>query len=755
MAKAVQMLPPSFPEVAREMQIGDEVLTAQELQLISVFEELKKAPSFEKFPGFTVLRRCWPGRVVCEQGDAGATAFLVLSSHDVLEIRQQQLASLRALNDPDGTDDAEQTPHLYFSQLDAVEREGREAELVAEIEELEISCREMDEAVDEESRTNLQQVASAQLVVSLDATRRRRGLKGWLNGLFRKTPGGDAVTAPRLIPIDGPTDIDANSCQAPLFEGELFGEMSCMNRAPRSANVVATRECYLLEIMRNVLDTLHNDPQYKERMDAVYRERVLEAHVRQLSLFGKLTDEEFGSLQEHIELVTFESGQVICEEHEASDCFYLIRSGVVKVTANSWCRLRAEEFADDDWKPVVSQLWEKCRAGEDLVSGLVADALSDEFREQLQEAAGNEEVPEEFRATLLESLNEFICVEGLPKTLGKTRSELLENAGDDVLRVAIEEFSESCANWSELETRTCRRLLLEQVLRGSLPRREASAGPRRTQAYLGRGDSLGEIGVVLEEPRSATCTAYDHPDSGFHQRIPDSRTGAVPSRVELVRISGAVFQDLMASSKPLNDAVHQIIEKRQQASRDQERRAAIDLSLIERGQPRFEQLGLIQGQRLMLIDLDRCTRCGSCVEACIAAHDDGNTRLYLDGPRYGSYLVPLTCRNCLDPVCMIGCPVGAINRGDSGEIAIRNWCIGCRMCAEQCPYGSIQMNHLPVPAAPDEQQLKLLPPGSDVKKVTERAVVCDMCESVPGGSPSCVYSCPHDAARSRNRSLDP
>ena len=41
MAKAVQMLPPSFPEVAREMQIGDEVLTAQELQLISVFEELK------------------------------------------------------------------------------------------------------------------------------------------------------------------------------------------------------------------------------------------------------------------------------------------------------------------------------------------------------------------------------------------------------------------------------------------------------------------------------------------------------------------------------------------------------------------------------------------------------------------------------------------------------------------------------------------------------------------------------------------
>ncbi|GIT30558.1 MAG: hypothetical protein Ct9H300mP1_26040 [Planctomycetaceae bacterium] len=52
----------------------------------------------------------------------------------------------------------------------------------------------------------------------------------------------------------------------------------------------------------------------------------------------------------------------------------------------------------------------------------------------------------------------------------------------------------------------------------------------------------------------------------------------------------------------------------------------------------------------MLIDLDRCTRCGSCVDACIAAHDDGNTRLYLDGPRFENFLVPLTCRKCLDPV---------------------------------------------------------------------------------------------------------
>ena len=82
---------------------------------------------------------------------------------------------------------------------------------------------------------------------------------------------------------------------------------------------------------------------------------------------------------------------------------------------------------------------------------------------------------------------------------------------------------------------------------------------------------------------------------------------------------------------------------------------------------------------------------------------------------------------------MIGCPVGAINRGDSGEIQIRNWCIGCRLCAEQCPYGSIQMNYLPEPVEPNEHQRKLL--GEDAE-----------CSSLSSGEPSCVYACPHEAA---------
>ncbi|MFN9041115.1 MAG: 4Fe-4S dicluster domain-containing protein, partial [Planctomyces sp.] len=163
--------------------------------------------------------------------------------------------------------------------------------------------------------------------------------------------------------------------------------------------------------------------------------------------------------------------------------------------------------------------------------------------------------------------------------------------------------------------------------------------------------------------------------------------------------------------------------------------------------PEFESLGLAWGQSLMVIDLDRCTRCQECVKACVAAHDDGRTRLYLDGPRFESrYLIPVSCRQCLDPVCMIGCPVGAINRGSSGEIRIADHCIGCSKCVDQCPYGSIQMDLLDSAQEPDADLASLLGPGYVLRSVQERAVVCDQCKSTPSGKPSCVYACPHEAA---------
>ena len=107
--------------------------------------------------------------------------------------------------------------------------------------------------------------------------------------------------------------------------------------------------------------------------------------------------------------------------------------------------------------------------------------------------------------------------------------------------------------------------------------------------------------------------------------------------------------------------------------------------------PSFLEQELMQGQNLLLLDLNKCTRCDECVKACVATHDDGVTRLVRDGLRFENFLVATSCRACMDPLCMTRCPVGSIRRKDTLDIVIEDWCIGCGNCAIDCPYGNINV----------------------------------------------------------------
>ena len=71
--------------------------------------------------------------------------------------------------------------------------------------------------------------------------------------------------------------------------------------------------------------------------------------------------------------------------------------------------------------------------------------------------------------------------------------------------------------------------------------------------------------------------------------------------------------------------------------------------------------GLIHGESVLLIDLTTCTKCDDCVRACAATHG-GTPRFVREGIRVSHYSVPTACYQCTDPVCMIGCPTGAISR---------------------------------------------------------------------------------------------
>jgi Fe-S-cluster-containing dehydrogenase component/CRP-like cAMP-binding protein len=155
----------------------------------------------------------------------------------------------------------------------------------------------------------------------------------------------------------------------------------------------------------------------------------------------------------------------------------------------------------------------------------------------------------------------------------------------------------------------------------------------------------------------------------------------------------------------------------------------------------------INGRAAMLIDLERCTRCDDCVRACAAGHDN-NPRFIRHGPQLGSYLVATACMHCLDPVCMIGCPTGAISRDSAGGQVVINdiTCIGCSTCANSCPYNNIQMVEIR-----DARGHPLL--DHDKKPVT-KAAKCDLCLEQPAG-PACIRACPHDAlARLNVRDTD-
>jgi len=149
----------------------------------------------------------------------------------------------------------------------------------------------------------------------------------------------------------------------------------------------------------------------------------------------------------------------------------------------------------------------------------------------------------------------------------------------------------------------------------------------------------------------------------------------------------------------------------------------------------FLTQGLMEAESLLVLDLTKCTRCDACVKACADSHE-GVTRLVREGLRFDKYLVATSCRQCRDPLCMIGCPVGSIRRRNSLEIIIEDWCIGCGLCAKNCPYGNINLHSFA--STPDG------PEGGKKAVVRQKATTCDLCPDHE--EPNCVYACPHDAA---------
>src|SRR5437773_7496060 len=156
----------------------------------------------------------------------------------------------------------------------------------------------------------------------------------------------------KFIGIDADVDLPVSRLLAQLGPGELFGEMTCRTYQPRSATVQAREECVMVEMLRVILDMLVGNrtpsdatkattkvkmptfkgTSFKTELEKKYRERSLNNHLRAVPLFASLDDEFIEHLRQHVELVSYNQNQVICREGDDADAFYLIRSGMVRVS---------------------------------------------------------------------------------------------------------------------------------------------------------------------------------------------------------------------------------------------------------------------------------------------------------------------------------------------------------------------------------------------------------------------------------------
>ena len=261
----------------------------------------------------------------------------------------------------------------------------------------------------------------------------------------------------------------------------------------------------------------------------------------------------------------------------------------------------------------------------------------------------------------------------------------------------------------------------------------------RTYSYLGKGDVYG----LAELTHNAA----------HNQQIPLTATLRAVGYVDVVRIPTRTFEQLILPNIPA-DTVPKLPSEVVEANLDTAAKESPALEpsteAPESDDPKIDpammeflvENRLINGTATMMIDLDRCTRCDDCVRACASGHDN-NPRFIRHGTIFGHHMVANACMHCADPVCMIGCPTGAIHRDEErGEVVINDiTCIGCGTCAASCPYDNIRI--VEVRDLSNNDAVMIDPTrGKPIAKATK----CDLCVDHHGG-PACERACPHDALK--------
>lgn len=141
-------------------------------------------------------------------------------------------------------------------------------------------------------------------------------------------------------------------------------------------------------------------------------------------------------------------------------------------------------------------------------------------------------------------------------------------------------------------------------------------------------------------------------------------------------------------------------------------------------------------RKCLVINLDRCTGCDSCIVSCKFENhlplgtfynrvmQVGPTGSY---PNVERYNLPVQCQQCTHARCVEVCPTGASYRdSESGIVLVdESKCIGCQYCLYACPYGVRTF--------------------SEADGVARKCTLCQHLTANGAAEPACVRNCPGGA----------